>query len=166
MGHELRRPEADLLRDGNHELRIGLSQINYRLLHFFSGKDTVIVSHGFTKEAKVPAKEIALAIARRERFRSTPPSIRSGSDTMPKTRKRSETTDAVEILNRRYFEGKPEMMAMLEEELINAELSRLVYDLRTGAKLTQARARQAWARRNRSSAVWRMPIMKVTRWRC
>ncbi len=57
---------------------------------------------------------------------------------MPKTKTRSETSDAVEIIHRRYFEGKPEMMAMLEEELANAELSRLVYDLRVGAKLTQA----------------------------
>jgi ribosome-binding protein aMBF1 (putative translation factor) len=57
---------------------------------------------------------------------------------MPKTKKRPETSDAIEIMHRRYFEGKPEMMAMLEEELVNAELSRLVYDLRTGAKLTQA----------------------------
>jgi DNA-binding XRE family transcriptional regulator len=59
---------------------------------------------------------------------------------MPKTKtnKRTEISDAVEIMHRRYFEGKPEMMAMLEEELVNAELSRLVYDLRVGAKLTQA----------------------------
>jgi len=33
---------------------------------------------------------------------------------MRKTRK--PTTDAVEILHRRYFKGKPEMMALLEEE--------------------------------------------------
>jgi phage-related protein len=72
MGHELRRPEADLLRDGIYELRIGLSHINYRLLYFFFGENTVIVSHGFTKEAKVPASEIDLAIARRERFRLNP----------------------------------------------------------------------------------------------
>ncbi len=57
---------------------------------------------------------------------------------MPKTHKRTETSDAVEIMHRRYFQGKPEMMAMLEEELVNAELSRLVYDLRVKAKLTQA----------------------------
>ncbi len=57
---------------------------------------------------------------------------------MPKPPKRTETSDAVEIMHRRYFEGKPEMMAMLEEELVNAELSRLVYDLRVEAKLTQA----------------------------
>src|SRR5262249_55058344 len=67
---------------------------------------------------------------------STQPPIRSGSETMPKMKQRPETSDAVEILHRRYFEGKPEMMAMLEEELVNAELSRLVYDLRTKAKLT------------------------------
>jgi phage-related protein len=72
LGHELRRPEADLLRDGIYELRIGLSHINYRLLYFFSGKGAVIVSHGFTKEAKVPAKEIALAVARKDRFRRNP----------------------------------------------------------------------------------------------
>ena len=57
---------------------------------------------------------------------------------MPRTNKRLETSDAVEIVHRRHFEGKPEMMAMLEEELVNAELSRLVYDLRAKAKLTQA----------------------------
>jgi DNA-binding XRE family transcriptional regulator len=57
---------------------------------------------------------------------------------MPRTKKKSETSDAIEILHRRYFEGKPEMMAMLEQERVNAELSRLVYDLRVGAKLTQA----------------------------
>src|SRR5436305_52583 len=57
---------------------------------------------------------------------------------MPRTKKRPETSDAVEIVHRRDFEVKPEMIAMLEEELVNAELSRLVYDLRTQAKLTQA----------------------------
>ena len=62
---------------------------------------------------------------------------------MPRTTKRSETTDAVEIMHRRYFEDKPEMMAMLEEELVNAELSRLVFDLRTAAKFDAGPARQA-----------------------
>jgi len=72
LGRELRRPEADLLRDGIYELRVSLSHINYRLLYFFSGKDAVIVSHGFTKETKVPASEIQLAIVRRKRFRLNP----------------------------------------------------------------------------------------------
>jgi transcriptional regulator with XRE-family HTH domain len=61
-----------------------------------------------------------------------------GTTMMPKPKKRRETSDAIEIMHRRYFEGKPDRMAMLEEELANAELSRLVYDLRTEAKLTQA----------------------------
>jgi ribosome-binding protein aMBF1 (putative translation factor) len=48
-----------------------------------------------------------------------------------------KTTDAVEILHRRYFEGKPKMNAILEEERANAEVARLVYDLRAQAGLTQ-----------------------------
>jgi ribosome-binding protein aMBF1 (putative translation factor) len=52
-------------------------------------------------------------------------------------KKTQTTTDAVEILHRRYFEGKPEMEAMLEEERANAEVARLVYDLRAQAGLTQ-----------------------------
>ena len=31
------------------------------------------------------------------------------------SKKRKPTTDAVEIMHRRYFEGKPEMLAALEE---------------------------------------------------
>ncbi|MCI0455637.1 MAG: helix-turn-helix domain-containing protein [Gemmataceae bacterium] len=54
---------------------------------------------------------------------------------MPK--KREPTTDAVEILHRRYFEGKPEMLAMLEEERANDEIARKIYELRTKANLTQ-----------------------------
>jgi len=47
------------------------------------------------------------------------------------------TTDAVEILHRRYFEGRPDMMAMLDEERANAEIGRKIYELRTRASLTQ-----------------------------
>src|SRR5437868_553105 len=55
--------------------------------------------------------------------------------TMPK--KRKPTTDAVEILHRRYFEGKPEMLAALEEARANDEVARKIYTLRTKAGLTQ-----------------------------
>jgi hypothetical protein len=47
------------------------------------------------------------------------------------------TTDAVEILDRRYFRGKPEMQALLAEEEANAEVARKIYDLRTQAGLSQ-----------------------------
>ncbi|MBZ0257728.1 helix-turn-helix domain-containing protein [bacterium] len=47
------------------------------------------------------------------------------------------TTDGVEILHRRYFEGKPEMLALLEEERANADIAQSIYDLRQEAGLTQ-----------------------------
>src|SRR5215469_10607225 len=36
LGHELRRPEADYLRGGIYELRVGLQGVNYRMLYFFT----------------------------------------------------------------------------------------------------------------------------------
>ncbi len=39
LGHELRLPEADYLRDGIYELRVGLNHVNYRMLYFFHGRD-------------------------------------------------------------------------------------------------------------------------------
>ena len=56
---------------------------------------------------------------------------------MAKAKKRKPTTDAVEILRRRYFEGKPEMIALLEEERANADIARKIYKIRTKAGLTQ-----------------------------
>lgn len=60
---------------------------------------------------------------------------------MPKKSKTSKTkkptTDAVEILHRRYFEGKPKKLALLEEERANATVARQIYDLRTEAGLSQ-----------------------------
>jgi hypothetical protein len=67
MGYELRRPEADYLRDGIYELRVALQGIQYRILYFFSERQAVM-SHGLIKESKVPSKEIDLAIERRVLF--------------------------------------------------------------------------------------------------
>lgn len=52
-------------------------------------------------------------------------------------RKRKPTTDAVEIMHRRYFEGKPEMMALLEEERANLDIACKIHDVRNKAGLTQ-----------------------------
>ena len=41
LGHELRRPEADYLKDGIYELRVGYLGVNYRLLYFFFAKAAV-----------------------------------------------------------------------------------------------------------------------------
>jgi len=51
--------------------------------------------------------------------------------------KKRTTTDAVEILDRRYFAGKPNMMALLEEERANADVARKIHDLREAAGLSQ-----------------------------
>ena len=72
LGHELRRPEADLLRDGIHELRVGLQGLNYRMLYFFHGRNLVVVSHGIVKERIVPPKEIDLAVRRKAKFAENP----------------------------------------------------------------------------------------------
>jgi len=53
------------------------------------------------------------------------------------TKKRAAITDAVEILHWRYFEGKPKMLALLEEERANAEIARKICELRTKAGLSQ-----------------------------
>ncbi len=52
---------------------------------------------------------------------------------MPK----QETTDALEILHRRYFAGRPERLAELEEARASAEVARQIHELRTQAGLTQ-----------------------------
>ena len=56
---------------------------------------------------------------------------------MPKNKKK--TSDAVEILHRRYYEGKPERISDLEEARAEDELARKIYELREKAGLTQER---------------------------
>jgi phage-related protein len=72
FGHELRRPHADLLREGVYELRTRVGRVNYRILYGFIGKDVVLVSHGITKESSVPDPEIDLAVARIAQCRQDP----------------------------------------------------------------------------------------------
>jgi phage-related protein len=72
VGHELRRPEADYLRDGIYELRAGLQGVNYRMLYFFYGRSAVVVSHGIMKERDVPSREIDAAVIRKSAFESAP----------------------------------------------------------------------------------------------
>jgi hypothetical protein len=50
-------------------------------------------------------------------------------------RKRKPSTDAVEILHRRYYEGRPDMLAALEEARANDGVARKTYELRTKAGL-------------------------------
>lgn len=70
-GHDLRRPHADILRDGIHELRITSKRVNYRVLYFFQGS-TAVISHGCTKERTVPPREIRRAAEHKHRFATEP----------------------------------------------------------------------------------------------
>ena len=68
LGHELRRPEADLLRDGIYELRVGLQHVNYRILYFFHGRAAAVLAHALTKEDRVPGAALEAALARKRRY--------------------------------------------------------------------------------------------------
>ncbi len=54
---------------------------------------------------------------------------------MPK--KSIPATGAVEILHRRFYEGRPSRLKNLEEARGNEEIARKIRDLRTAAGLTQ-----------------------------
>ena len=54
------------------------------------------------------------------------------------TKKSGTTADAVEIIHRRYFEGKPERLKILEEARADDEVARKIFELRTRAGLTQS----------------------------
>jgi phage-related protein len=74
LGHEMRRPEADYLRNEIYELRVRHQSVNYRMLYFFYGEGTAVLCHALTKERAVPSREIDRAIQRRDRFRNDPAS--------------------------------------------------------------------------------------------
>lgn len=65
-GFELRRPITDTLEDGIKELRAKVGRVHYRILYFFCGKNEACLSHGLTKEGKVPNTDIELAKARKQ----------------------------------------------------------------------------------------------------
>ena len=72
LGHELRRPEADFLRDGIHELRARRGRVQYRILYFFHGKEVAVLAGGLSKEGKVPDGDIDRALQRKVAFEEDP----------------------------------------------------------------------------------------------
>jgi len=72
LGSDLRRPEADYLRDDIFELRVRFGHVNYRLLYFFHGNTIAVLAAGLTKEDRVPPRDIDEAIKRRARFMQNP----------------------------------------------------------------------------------------------
>ena len=72
LGHELRRPEADYLRDGIYELRATAGGLHYRVLYFFHGQLAAVLGHGIVKQRRVPDREITMAIRRKRKFQEQP----------------------------------------------------------------------------------------------
>jgi putative component of toxin-antitoxin plasmid stabilization module len=71
-GYELRRPEADMLRDGIHELRAESGHVNYRVLYCFHGRNVAVLLHAFTKEGAIPDIELQRALDRRRLLQIDP----------------------------------------------------------------------------------------------
>lgn len=72
QGYELRRPIIGKLRDKIYELRVEWKNVNYRVLYGFVGQNIVLLTHGCSKEGKVPEVEIDDAIERRQKYLSDP----------------------------------------------------------------------------------------------
>jgi phage-related protein len=72
FGHELRRPQADYLRDGIHELRIRRGHVHYRILYFFHGRNVALLTHALTKQQEVPASDLDRAVQRKRRYEQAP----------------------------------------------------------------------------------------------
>jgi phage-related protein len=73
MGHELRRPLADFLRDDIYELRASHRRVQYRILYFFHGRNIAIIAHAIVKEdSAVPDVDIDRAITRQRLFVADP----------------------------------------------------------------------------------------------
>lgn len=53
-------------------------------------------------------------------------------------KKRKPTTDAIEIIHRRHYEGRPQRIAELAEAEANDTVARKIFTLRKRAGLTQA----------------------------
>jgi hypothetical protein len=72
FGHDLRRPTADYLRDGIHELRSKRGRVNYRILYFFHGRNVAVLAHALLEEAAVDSTDIERAKVRKLAFETDP----------------------------------------------------------------------------------------------
>ncbi len=72
-GHELRRPHADILRDGIYELRAKRGRVQYRILYFYHDQNVALLSNGLIKKGSaVPPAEIDKAIQRKKQYEQNP----------------------------------------------------------------------------------------------
>jgi putative component of toxin-antitoxin plasmid stabilization module len=72
LGFDLRRPEADYVRDGLYELRAKRGHVNLRILYSFHGGKVVVLLHALTKEDRLPEPDLRRALDRMGRFVQNP----------------------------------------------------------------------------------------------
>lgn len=73
LGNLLRHPHAHALEDGICELRPRYGTVRYRILYFWHGEGTVVISHGLVKKtAAVPQRQIQRALDRKRLFEQNP----------------------------------------------------------------------------------------------
>lgn len=53
-------------------------------------------------------------------------------------RKTAKTTDAVEILHRRYYTGRPKHLASLQQARLSDSVARMIHEMRVKAGLSQS----------------------------
>lgn len=58
-------------------------------------------------------------------------------------RKPTRKTDAVEIIHRRHYRGRPKRLAGLEQARVSASVSRRIYELRLRAGMSQKQLARA-----------------------
>jgi hypothetical protein len=71
-GHQLRRPQADLLERGIYELRTKKGRVNYRVLYGFHGSHAAVLACGCTKKAAVDPNDIEYAVKALELVKKDP----------------------------------------------------------------------------------------------
>ena len=71
-GHELRRPIADYICEGIHELRCHEGHVQFRLLYFFHEGQRAVFVHALTKESTIPLPDLRRAIQRKHEYEKNP----------------------------------------------------------------------------------------------
>jgi phage-related protein len=72
FGYELRRPHADMLREGIYELRVRQQRVNYRILYSFHGQNVAVLVHSLVKESAVPVMDVERALERKRKLEADP----------------------------------------------------------------------------------------------
>ena len=83
LGYQINqnRSESAYLEDGIYELRIKSKRVNYRILYWFHDNKFACLSHGFTKEARIPPEHIAAALKHKSLVEADPERYTTTFDT-------------------------------------------------------------------------------------